>query len=105
VYRPLTLVAAVDFSTDKASRHFDIISVNRGDMNITKYCAVDVNKTSQSRICILVLLHGDLMHVHCKVYTYCTGGYSDYDFGGSRVYIVGVKNNSKDFRKTVISKY
>jgi hypothetical protein len=52
VYRPLTLVAAVDFSTDKASSHFDIISVNRGDMIITKYFAVDVNKTSQSRICM-----------------------------------------------------
>ena len=52
-----------------------------------------------------MLLHGDVAYVHCKVYTYCTGGYSDYDFGGSRVYIVGVKNNSKDFCKTVISKY
>ncbi len=40
MYRPLTLVAAVDFSADKASSHFDIISVNRGDMDITKYFAV-----------------------------------------------------------------
>jgi len=41
--RPLTLVAAVDFRQDKASHHFDIISINRGEYHLNFY-NVPVNK-------------------------------------------------------------